>query len=608
MLKRWPVQSLAFFALFCLYLWLEVDLRLVYHGGPMIVGFPPFFKSWEFFGRYLPRPGGILEYGSAFLSQLFCFSWAGALVVTLQAWLVSLCTAAYLKALDAFSLRGSRFIGPLLMLVVYAEYSYHFNVTMMALGAMALACAYVKLRPDAGKASLPFFLALHGIAYVALAGGHLLFVALCAVYETLSRRRWRLALSFLASGAVVPCVVGCWGFRVAPLEAFGYSLFAPLEAHVYGQFAATVVKLSLLYLFLPLAAVVLWLRRGKTDGGSDDPAVSARRLAGAALPFMAGAVVILVFRNAEARAELALGYCAYHRQWPEALEVAGDLEGDGKYPHPCILHTVNRALYHTGRLGRDMFRYPQHPALLLLTDGNIPGIYVSWYRFDTLLDLGQVNYAEYHLDHCAEYFGPRPVILRRLAFIHMAKGNIPTARVYLNALARTLFDAGWARGYLELLKSDPALSTDREIQRLRGMMLEKDRPVLPAAYDDGTGFNAMERMLLDLLERNPGNRMACEYLMALYMLNKRLDRVGGHLDRLRQAGFARMPRLYEEALVARAWVHKDRDEPGPVEVSEEVRAGAGMFMGALNAFRQSRDPGSMEGFRGGYLYYYFCVE
>jgi len=92
------LQSFLFFILFYLYLWFYVDLRLMYHGAGIITNFPVFYKGWTFFMPFLTYPGGPVEYLSAFLSQFFYYSWAGALVVTVQAWLLSVCVDNLLKA------------------------------------------------------------------------------------------------------------------------------------------------------------------------------------------------------------------------------------------------------------------------------------------------------------------------------------------------------------------------------------------------------------------------------------------------------------------------------------------------------------------------------
>jgi hypothetical protein len=94
-------RTLLFFILFYLYLWLEVvDLRLIYHGGGMITNFPVFYRGWTFFRPFLSYPGGPVEYVCAFLSQLLYIGWAGAIVVTAQAWLICLCTGYILKAIS----------------------------------------------------------------------------------------------------------------------------------------------------------------------------------------------------------------------------------------------------------------------------------------------------------------------------------------------------------------------------------------------------------------------------------------------------------------------------------------------------------------------------
>ena len=110
-----PIRSLVFFILFYLYLWLEVDTRLIYHGGGAVTNLPAFFRGWAFLQEFISYPGGPLEYLSAFLSQFFYIGWAGALVATLQAWLICACTDYFLKTINAPHFRCVRFIPPILL-------------------------------------------------------------------------------------------------------------------------------------------------------------------------------------------------------------------------------------------------------------------------------------------------------------------------------------------------------------------------------------------------------------------------------------------------------------------------------------------------------------
>ncbi len=151
------------------------------------------------------------------------------------------------------------------------------------------------------------------------------------------------------------------------------------------------------------------------------------------------------------------------------------------------------------------------------------------------------------------------MLLKRLALVNVVKGNIGTARVYLKALTKTLFDANWARMYLDRLESDPSLTTDQEIQRARQLMLRKDFDLLLSDYDD---------LLLDLLEQNPQNRMAFEYLMACYLMAKKPDLLVQNLYRLDDLGYSEVPRLYEEVVID--YSVRNRKAPGR-QISPESR-------------------------------------
>jgi hypothetical protein len=226
--------------------------------------------------------------------------------------------------------------------------------------------------------------------------------------------------------------------------------------------------------------------------------------------------------------------------WPEVLQAASSHSDDF-----FIVHAVNRALYHTGRLAFDMFSYPQHSDVLFLTAEKRRLGY--WKKFDICIELGFINVAENALVVYLEVFGERPILLKRLALINMVKGNSGAVRVYLGALSKTFFDAEWANNYLTHLQSDPNFATDDRIQELRNLMIEKDRPFSDYSPEDA---------LLALLEKNRQNRMAIEYLMALYLLTGQLDKFIENLNYLDDLDYSEIPRHYEEAILVYTSVSK----------------------------------------------------
>ena len=122
----------------------------------------------------------------------------------------------------------------------------------------------------------------------------------------------------------------------------------------------------------------------------------------------------------------------------------------------------------------------------------------------------------------------------------MAKANLNAAKVYLRVLAKTLFEADWANGYLDKLELDPELASDTRIQHMRSVMMLKKHDSLSVKY---------EQLLPNLLYANQRNRMAFEYLMGWYLLSAQLDKVVQNLYRLNDFNYLQIPQLYEEAIL-----------------------------------------------------------
>jgi hypothetical protein len=557
----WLLQSFIFFTLFYLYLWLYIDPKLIYHGAGIITNFPAFYKTWSFFPPFLSYPGGPMDYLSAFLSQLFYYSWVGALVVTVQAWMMYLCLDYLLKAANLLKSNLICFALPILLLVLYSRYTYYFVTTMTFLAALLCVCLYLKLTLSRKKvlSCVTVFLIISVILYYLAGGAFLLFAVLCVIYELFFRSRWKISLLYLLSAAFIPYLVGLLVLGVSIVDAFSNSLPFSWKTLHYEARRRAVEIVYALYLLPPLIflALGLWHRLVErlhiAKKRTSKKPVKRHQNKIFILPIkmffwyrcsrkvrfstelllllaIAGSVVFFT-RNDSLRTRFKVDYFAFHKMWPELLISARQYPTD-----PFIAHAVNRALYHRGRLGYDMFSWPQQPDYLFLSDEKYKWMY--WQIFDVFLDLGVINLAENDLTECLEGIGERPMILQRLALINMIKGNSDSAKIYLGALSETLFDADWAKHYLDLLETDPNLSTDKNIQHQRSLCLDKD--CLTYAL-------LKERTLSWLLEKNNQNRMAFEYLMAWYMINKQMGKFVQNLERLQDFNYREVPTHYEEA-------------------------------------------------------------
>ena len=554
------LRSLVFFVLFYLYLWLDIEPRLIYHGGGFITNFPVFYRDWGFFAKFMTYPGGLIEYTSAFLAQFFYYNWTGALVITLQAWLICVCIDNILRAVNGGRLYFVRYLAPLFLLVIYTQYTYYFNLTMGLLTGLVFICLYQKIRPEKPLLRLAVFLVLSVILYYLTGGPYIIFAVFCGIYELLFRRRAG-GLLYLLGAVAIPYIEGSLVLGVSLGDAF--TCLSPLswKIHAYPYRWKMVSMVYALFLLAPATGLLLGLWRlfripaipsnkgyKKKDrkklrgesfvsaAGILTQSLQSDRLKwmvkSLALYAIAG-VVVLFYRNSKPKAVFETNYYAYHRNWPQVLTSARGFPSSY-----FVIHSVNRALYHTGRLAFDMFSHPQHPdALLLITEKH--GL-SYWERFNIFIELGVINIAENALVESLEVYGERPMLLKHLALINMVKANPEVVRVYLGALSKTLFDAEWANNYLTHLHADPNFATDDRIQQLRNLMVEKDSPFRGHSAED---------ILLALLEKNRKNRMAFEYLMALYLTTNQLEKVIENLHRLNDFGYSQLPPLYEEAIL-----------------------------------------------------------
>ncbi|MBN1391182.1 MAG: hypothetical protein JW947_00085 [Sedimentisphaerales bacterium] len=517
------------------------------------------------------------------MAQFLSIGWAGALVVTLQAWLLWLCTGAIIRLAAGRKILWINFIGPILLLIIYARYTYPFiyeryvypfDIAMDLLAALGPACLYIINASKNRVVNLVIFAILTSVVYVVSGGTYLLFVVICGFYEMFFRHRVVIAVILLTAPLSVAYVVSKLFIDVGDIDTFNG--FMP---QFFGGDILNLAVVYTIYLLLPLALGILGFvkllhknRKGVCATGAKPPVANKTAQQGALgqlqerlaiksadtitnlCVIILGFLTVCFCHNTNIQTTISVNYYASRGLWNKVLEIAGPLQHN-----KFVNHHINLALYHTGRLGDDMFEYDQVKGALMLSDESINSR-GQWWLFDTYLNLGHINLAESMLVLAMETFGERPLILKRLALINMVKGSIGAAKIYLKTLGRTLFDAGWAKNYLDKIERDPKLSTDKEIQRLRGMMPEKDRDF--ESLDDN--------LFLDLLDRNKNNRMAFEYLTAYYLLTGQIDKFAAVIGRINDFDYKAIPRSYEEAILLYNFIAGKKIELPGLEISRET--------------------------------------
>jgi len=438
--------------------------------------------------------GGAVAYAAGYLHQYYCYGWLGSLLITAVAVLVCVAVDRLLPVRPGSWLRLASFVPALLLLVPYCLYEDPLPMALGVLTALVAANLYVRMAPRgvvprAVLVRVMVVLALTAAVFYLAGLMCLVLVGVCLCVEV---RQW-------VPRRATP--------RRRPPPAAGQDRRRALKAAV--RYAVQVVVL--------LAALV-----GTAYALFDQPR----------------------------KETFQRDYFRHNGMWREFLEDArrvslktfAALELDEKL---CLNHDINRALYHEGRLLDEMFCFPQDAgALFLIAHDSAASPEKSERIADLLFELGRVNAAECDAHEMLQRFDDLPSTLRLLAEINIVKEQTPAARAFLGYLDDLRNDPRyerWAERMLRRFETEGALPVDERLRRIQRW----NAPVDSLGAEGGTLAGDLQR----LVEGSPDNRMAFEYLMALYLLTNNLEGIAGSASRLRDLGYERIPRHLQEALL-----------------------------------------------------------
>lgn len=551
------IPQLFFFGFFFCLLSIA-NISLIAHMAGHINNFPVFFKGLSFFKEFIFYPSGLLEYCSAFLAQLMYFPAAGALLVTVQSWLICFLARRILEISGLKKTTIISYLCGLFIFVTYVRYTFFFETTMAFLFGLFFINIYLKTTQTGLRMIIKsIFLS---IVFYYIAGGVFIFAAgVCMIYELLFRKRVRTAVLLAVLALLVPYIFGMMIFRGTIVDAYGSLMPYSWELLEIENRSEMIGFIFALYLLLPVTLLVLGSFRVIFSKSSADKTISSSSSVNednaekkSVLSFFTGSagfgpafetVTVLVllsitayFAYNKAHKDLFLvDYYSLNSDWGNALKIAKEYPGD-----PYMAHVADLSLYETGRMADDLFKvHTAHQNLSALLTRKTGSSLSHWRRAWISLHLGMINQAQQHTTITFESFGAQPEILKRLASIYMIKTDMVPAKILLNSLKKTPFHNDWAEEYLSKLEKDPQLNAQEDIVHFRKLIAKTDKPFDSKRY---------ETTLLELLEGRK-NRMALEYLMSLYMLRKDSEKVAENLYRLRDHGYNKIPPLYEEAVL-----------------------------------------------------------
>jgi hypothetical protein len=473
-----------FFVAFFVYIWLRIDPRLVYHAQC-----PVFKVDRAFFVSFWERPGGPAEYVCAWLSQFWTRPWLGALIITGTVGAISLATSSFIRRMGGTPVAPICLVPAVVLLILHSHYDHPLILDVRLLIVLVSIVVYGAVFPRMAAPRLAVFLLMCGILYYLVTGAVALFVILSALLEGLTRRRPGLGLSYALVGLAGVFAAGKYLFGASAIDT--YARLLPFHPDV-GPSAAS----AALCAFFLLAAIILpwWSHRRngslavRAEAAAPslpehaEPPDRGKWLQGVGqwvLLFVFGVAAALFSFDRDGRGLIRIDYFARHKMWPNVLAEARRLPASR---YTVATHwDVNRALFHTGRLGYDMFAYPQGDtgaqdnATSLLCD-NSPAsthdlpVLACMNLGEVFFELGRVNESLSRGHEALGYLGEQPLIIQRLFLIYLVKQDADPARTCLNALGKHLLWKRQVEEYRRRLKGDPFLSRDPQIERIRSVM------------------------------------------------------------------------------------------------------------------------------------------
>ena len=534
-------QELLFFLGFFGYVWRVIEPPLQYQARGLA-----FFIDGHFFREHLDHPGGLVEFAAAGLVQCGQIGWLGALITTWIAWLISRIMWTWVVAAKGIALPVIYLFPAAVLLLLQSHYEA--PAMELGLGLLLTASAIAVYRRAPFRSPwlrLAVFLALFLLLYYLAGGFALLFTIGSVVIECLSgQERWMAALTRLVVATAVPWLAArLW--VIDPPEAYLHLVWPKAHPIVLAAYCFVILGLMVAAVVRPASEVKTdSTKRPSKTAAIDCEAVWWRSAVGQWASFLVfmglTAGLVIPGLDPQQRALLHVAYYARQKMWSEVLRVAPQLKNIGPTEAGVAARMdINLALFHTGQLPYRLFSISQKRGLSLLPS---IGVVTKWSRpmGDTLLALGQVCYAEHWGHEALEATGDLPDNLLRLARVNLVKGQAQAARTFLNRLHQNPFYRAAADHYLDQLDAKATWLNDPELARLRSLKPTTD---IPSYYLEP------EKLLMQLLQANPHNRMAFEYLMAHYLLTCQLGKVALNLGQLSNFDYQNTPELYQEALL-----------------------------------------------------------
>jgi len=300
----------------------------------------------------------------------------------------------------------------------------------------------------------------------------------------------------------------------------------------------------------------------------------AKLIGTAAVVFIFGFSIFSLFNsyNNQTSRVIQLEKMVLHEKYNQAINF------HEKYPSQNLIaqYFYNIALSETDQLASRLFYGRQ--------DFNVNALILPWneehlnWGAHFFYTIGLINEAHRWAYEEMIVYGYRPQNISLLAKTNIINGNYKRAHKYVDILKNTAFYRDRGNEYEELLADTTLIAAHPEFGLKRNIM-PKD--------DFFTEIISPQNNIPKLLQSNPENKKAFEYMMAWFLLSKNVEGIINNLPRLNNLNYNKIPRHIEEAILAYTNSTGENPDLGGLTISNETISRFNQYISDFKQTRQS---------------------
>jgi len=523
-----------------------------------------FVYTSSYFQEFFIRPGGLLDLSGKFLTQFYYSRLAGSLILAITLTLPGI----ILMHINRRLISGPILNAPLMIIpscLLLLMQTHYYHMMMYNLGFL-LILFYFLLFVLSKKRVMRIILTTLFPFFFYFAGAYaLIFALLFLTYSFLYLKgpeKYYLPI-ILIFEVLVSAII----FKQILLLQ-GYMQLALFPLPFINDQTHKILFYILTAFIILYPAICMLSGRIKLSG---QRLVAVRRISVVIVPFITLIMLITGYNSQNARV-INLEKLVFNEKWKEAIKYQEKHPSENRIGQ----YFYNIALSETDQLCDRLFYGPQDfgtGSLMLEWSGE----HLNWGSF-AFYTTGLINEAQRWAYEEMVVYGRRPQNMKMLIKTSLLTANYRLAEKYSGILNNTLFYKTWSERYGMMAEDTSLIRLDPELGEKRLLLPKSDFFIY---------LESPEQNLPLLVDENPQNRKAFEYMMSWLMLGKEVEILVNNIRLMKKMGYTTIPRHIEEAIMIYYNSQHKFPDMGGLTISKETRMRFDQYFSAYVTARQN---------------------